>query len=340
MKYIYIIIISIATAALICQYKGDVWEENLRQALYRLSNDSIPNYAKTIVDDKGIPYIRYKEVNGIHPGDEYNPTIVSNYAIDYFKLIEEKTDTSATRKFKNCINWLADNINYKDSFALYEFNWRQPFYDSVGVPWTSGMTSGRAIEAFICAYKSDHKQEYLDHASALLRGYYQPIYAGGFTYKESNGWWYEEFADSSMHTPRILDGHIYAVAGVNKLLELTNNDSAAFIVDQGIKALKKYLPYYDIGNGWSYYDAYHKTSDKAYHTLLTNQMKELWEMTNDPFFKTYYQNWSKPLNRPYIYRILKEKNRSGIMLFCVMVCLLFAVLFWGLKLIDKKLSIK
>lgn len=340
MKNIFLILVSVVTVTFICQYKGDVWEEKLRLALYKLNNDSIPNYTKVLVDAKGIPYVRYKELNGIHPGDEYNPTVVSNYAIVYFKLVEEKTDSSAIRKFKNCINWLADNIACKDSFALYEFNWRQPFYDSVGAPWTSGMTSGRAIEAFTCAYKLDHKQEYLDYASALLRGYYQPINAGGFTYKEPNGWWYEEFADSNMHTPRVLDGHIYAVSGVRKFWLLTNNDSASYIVKQGINALKEHLPFYDIGNGWSYYDAYHKTSDKTYHILLTNLMKELWEMTNDPFFKTYYQKWSIPLNRPYLFRILIEKNRSGIILFCLMVCLLYGMLFLGLKLINKKLTIK
>lgn len=335
MKKIILIVIAAATAAFICQYKGDAWEEALRQALYKLGNDSIPNYAKTFVDDKGIPYVRYEKINGIHPGDEYNPTIVSSYAIDYFKLVEEKTDTTASRKFKNCISWLAANISFKDSFALYEFNWRQPFYDSVAAPWTSGMTSGRAIEAFTCAYRSVQKQEYLDYASALLRGYYQPINAGGFTYKEPTGWWYEEFADRNMHTPRILDGHIYALTGVHKFWLLTNNDSAAFIVNQGISALKNRLPFYDIGNGWSYYDAYHKTSDKTYHILLTNQMKELWEITNDPFFKTYHQNWSKPLNRPYIYRILKEKNRSGFLLFFLLSGFIFLILYLSKYFISK-----
>ena len=318
-----LIILSLVTASLICQYKGDVWEENVRQVLYKLTNDSIPNYAKTIVDEKGIPYIRYEEIHGIHAGDEYNPTIVSNFAIDYFKLIEEKKDTSAVYKFNNCINWLEDNITNKDSFALYEFKWRQPFYDSVGAPWTSGMTSGRAIEAFTCAYKLNQKQEYKDYASALLRGFYQRVQAGGFTYKEPDGWWYEEFADSNMHTPRVLDGHIFALSGVYQFWLLTKKDSAEYIFKQGIKALKNHLPSYNIGNGWSYYDALHTVSDKKYHTLLTSQMKELWEITKDPVFQYYYQTWEKPLVKPYVYRIIKERNRSGILLLLLMSTGLF-----------------
>lgn len=326
---ILLAVISLSAAAFICQFRGDEWEEKLRQGLYRLTNDSIPNYAKTLVDEKGIPYVHYADYKGINAGNQYNPTIVGNYAIDYSRSLTDKKDPAVEVKFRNCINWLMANISYKENYALYVFNWKQPFYDSVGSPWTSGMTSGRAIEALTAAYKIYPKQEYLDAANSLLRGFYQPIQSGGFSYKEPAGYWYEEFADSNMHTPRILDGHIYALTGVYKFWQLTKKDSALFVVQQGIRSLKAHLPGYDMGNGWSYYDAYHAVSDKKYHMLLTGQMKELWEMTKDPVFGNYYQAWQKPLTRPYLYRILKEKNRSGLILYF----LLSSVLFVGLYLL-------
>ena len=335
LKNILLILLSLALAAIVCQYKGDVWEEKLRQTLYALKNDSIPNYAKIIVDEKGIPYVHYVAYNEIKAGDQYNATIVGNYAIDYYKLITEKNDSTVKDKFLNCVNWLADNMTYKEHYALFEFKWRQPFYDSVGAPWTSGMTSGRAIEAFTDAYKLYHSQKYIDQAMALLRGFYQPIQSGGFTYKEPAGWWYEEFADSNMHTPRVLDGHIFAVQGVHKFWLATKNDSAAFVVQQGILSLKNNLPGYDIGNGWSYYDGYHLISDKSYHILLTGMMKELGDATHDPFFYDYYKKWNAPLIKPYIYRIIKEKNRSGLVLYFLMSTFFFALLFFGMAFIAK-----
>ena len=45
------ILLSLALAALICQYKGDAWEEKVRIAFFTVRNDSIPNYAKTIIDE-------------------------------------------------------------------------------------------------------------------------------------------------------------------------------------------------------------------------------------------------------------------------------------------------
>lgn len=335
-KNILLVLLSLGLAAVICQNKGDDWEEKVRTAFYRATNDSITNYTKTIVDEKGVPYVHYAAYKGINAGDEYNPTIVANYAIDYYKLIEEKNDSATKDKFLHCINWLVDNITYKDHYALYEFNWKQPFYDSVGVPWTSGMSSGRAIEALTGAYKLYHSQKYIEYATALLRGFYQPIQSGGFTYKESLGYWYEEFADSNMHTPRVLDGHIYAFLGVQKFWVQTKSDSAGYLVKQGISSLKGHLPGYDMDDGWSYYDAYHIKSDKKYHTLLTGLMKELWEITNDPVFNSYYHKWNAPLIKPYIYRIIKEKNRSGLLLYFLMSSCLFTVLSIGSFVIGRK----
>ena len=335
-KNILLLFISLTLAALLCQFVGDDWEEKLRQTLYKLTNDSIPTYTKTLIDEKGIPYVHYAGLHGVDAGNRYNPTIVANYAINYYRQLDDDEDTLTEGRFFNCIDWLIKNISVNGEYALYEFGWRQPFYDSVNVPWTSGMASGRSIEALTAAYRRYHKKEYLQAANKLLKGFYQPIQAGGFTYKDTSGWWYEEFADSNMHTPRILDGHIFSLTGVHQFWQLTKSDSALFVFKRGIQSLKDYLPAYDMGNGWSYYDIYRTASDKKYHTLLTAQMKELWQLTGDPFFLRYYEAWQKPLNRPYVYRIIKERNRSGLILYLLLSSLFFTLLFWGITVTRKK----
>lgn len=334
-RNILLLFISLTLAALFCQLVGDDWEEKLRQALYKLTNDSIPTYTKTIPDEKGIPYVHYTGQHRVDAGDRYNPTIIANYAINYYKQLDDNKDSLTESRFSGCIDWLIKNISDKGEYALYEFGWRQPFYDSVNVPWTSGMTSGRSIEAFTAAYRRYHKKEYLHAANKLLKGFYQPIQAGGFTYKDTSGWWFEEFSDSNMHTPRILDGHIFALTGVYQFWQLTKSDSALFVFQQGIHSLKSHLPAYDRGDGWSYYDIYRTASDKKYHMLLTTQMKELWQMTHDPIFLRYYRAWKKPLNRPYVYRILMERNRSGLILYLLLSGLLFSLLYWGYRSLGK-----
>lgn len=300
----------------------------VRSTLYSFTNDSVPVYSTEQVDEKGIPYVDYKTLNGITPGKQYNPTIVCIYALDYHNKFLQEKDSTLLVQFFNCAGWLLDNLIKKENHALYIFNWQQPWYDSVGVPYASGMTSGLAIKVFDQAYRLAGDERYFHYARMLLRGFYLPVSSGGFTYKDNDGWWYEELADTAMHTPRILDGHIFAVEGLYDHVQLTKNDSATFLFNKGIAVLKSRLHLYDIGNGWSYYDAYRLPADRKYHRILTSQMKTLYEMTGDVFFLRYYKKWNKPLRRSYVRSMVEDRNLSGITLFIItwFVCWLFLLL--------------
>jgi heparosan-N-sulfate-glucuronate 5-epimerase len=337
-RIITIVFISLIVSATICNYKGDQWEENVRTVLYKIKNDSIPDYAKENIDDKGIPFVYYREQNGITAGNQYNATIVCNYALDYYKSIQQTNDSSLKRKFLNCINWLEQNMTYKNGYALYEFKWQQPWYPSVGAPYTSGMTSGRAIEVFTYAYRLSHSPKYLSSAKALLRAFYVPIDSGSFTYKEPFGWWYEEIADTSKQTPRILDGHLFSILGVEELWQETKNDSAKVVIDRGLQSLNHYLPQYDAGQGMIYYDANKKIADKKYRRIITSQMKQLYDITNDPIYLEYYNKWMAPLQKPYILRVTKEKNISGMILYSLMFVIVAVSLFIVNNLIAKKIG--
>lgn len=282
-----------------------------------------------MTDEKGIPWVDYKTLNGVTPGKQYNPTIVCIYAMDYAAKFKTHDDSSSLIRFMNCADWLLQHLTYRNDYALYVFNWKQPWYDSVGVPFTSGMTSGLAIKVFTQAYQLKRSNSYLDAANRLMKGFYVPIDSGGFTYKETDGWWFEELADTAMLSPRILDGHIFAITGLYEYIKTTKNDSARFIFDKGIESLKSKLPLYDIGDGGVYYDKYRSPADKKYHRTLTAQMKELYDITGDDFFLGYHEKWNKPLKRWYILRIMREGNISGIVLFsilCVSVMLLVKVI--------------
>jgi heparosan-N-sulfate-glucuronate 5-epimerase len=313
----FLFLFSFIVSLVVISYKGDEWEQPVRTALYNIINDSVPVYSAEYVDEKGIPYVDYKTLNGVTAGKQYNATIVCNYALDYYNAFQKLGDSALLLNFFHCTGWLAAHFAVKGDHASYIFNWRQPWYDSVGVPYTSGMTSGLAIKVFVFAYRLTGNSEYLNHAELLMRGYYVPIQTGGFTYRDKDGWWYEELADSFMHTPRILDGHIFAVTGLHSLTEATQNDSAVYLFRKGVAALKNRLPSYDIGNGWSFYDAYHLPADRKYHHILTGQMKELYELTKDESFAKYYRKWRRPLDRWYIRKIIEDRNVSGAMLFMI-----------------------
>ena len=325
---------SLLLAATLCEWRGDAWEKKIRYGFYNAFLDSFPDFAPNFVDDRGIPVTYYPIQNGISAGYRYNGTIVAKYAIEYYqRLQQDPADSVRRRYFDNCVHWLDSAITEVNGHALYVFDWQQPWYVKVGKPFTCGMTSGRAIEVFTDAFELDGDSNHLKQAARLVRGYALPVEEGGYTYKNQEGWWYEEIADTGMQTPRILDGHIFALTGLHKYFLLTRDTLAKEYFDLGIMSLKAALPRYDRGDGFVYYDAIGKLADENYHPLLVSQMDELWKMTGDPVFQTYYLKWGKPLWRPYVVRAFINRNKSAALLIGILSILFFLLLYSGFRII-------
>lgn len=313
-------------ALLLGEYRGDKWEENIRSLYYRqIKHTDVPVSYKVIVDSNGIPMVNYTVCNNIDAGEQYLPTTISIYARDYYQEYKRTNDPAIRKNFFNCIHWLANHLTYYNDVAFYEFNWQQPFYPSVGVPWRSGLSSGMAIDAFTDAYELTKSEEYLRYIKVLLRGFYRPIQQGGFTYLERNGWWYEEYADTNLKTPKVLNGHIYALLGVYKYWRLSGDVAAETIFNKGLEALEADLSKYDADGGWSYYDILKKKSDKQYQKVVVDLMKQLWEITGKETYYNYYKKWEAPLEEYYSIRMVKEKNRSAFILM-----LLITLSLWSL----------
>ena len=75
--------------------------------------------------------------------------------------------------------------------------------------------------------------------------------------------------------------------------------------------------------------------DKKYHMMLVDQMNQLWKFTNDPVFLKYYTKWNKPLQQPYVYRIFRQRNRSGIVLYFLISLIFMMVITIGWKLLSR-----
>jgi hypothetical protein len=56
-------------------------------------------------------------------------------------------------------------------------------------------------------------------------------------------------------------------------------------------------------------------------------MLQLYQITGEDIFKNYYSKWNAPLSEHYIFRIIKEGNRSGIILYLFLTTILIALLY-------------
>jgi len=332
-----LIVVSIFIASIVSNFKGDDWEENSRKALYFLKGDSVPSTATEYTLSNGVPYVHYVAENGVPAITRFNSTIVANYAIKYAQQFLENSDSTYYKKFLNCVQFLKDSVTQQNNLTFYQFNWQQGWYPNISPPFISSMTNGRAIEVFLYAYQFTNNNYYLQFAKNLLHAFYITVQNNGFAYKlNDSAWWYEEIAKPNVTTPYILDGHIYAIQGIQKLWLTTKSDSALYLFEKGINALKLKLPSYNAGKGEIYYDAHQHKADKKYHKILTNQIYQLWQSTNDSTFLRYYQQWIKPSKVPYVIRMLKEKNISGLLLIAMLSALFFPILY----LVTNKIVLK
>lgn len=328
MKWSVLLVVAALATLLVTNRKGDAWEEYVRNGLYTLSGDSIPDFAVDRVDSLGIPYTYYPTQNGITPGNQYNATIVCNYALAYFDTLQQTRDEQAGSKFLHCLAWLQQNMSSHHDAALFKFHWQQPWYDSVKTPFTSGMTSGLAIQVYLKAYQLLQQPQYVADAAQLARGFAIPVDSGGFTFKEPGGWWFEEIADTGKHTPRILDGHVFALLGLYDFSVKKKDTMARQYFERGEAGLRSALASYDAGDGQIAYDKYGKLADKKYKRIITQQMEQMWHITGDTVYWQYLRKWRAPMERPYMIRAVEDRNRSGI----ILMVLLFGAFFACLKL--------
>ncbi len=265
-------------------------------------------------DSTGIPVVVYEG----KLGEQYNCVAVAERAIKW----ADQKDTASGRKFLNCIHWLMNNYSILNdsSYIFYDYyNW--PAYKMTS-PWRSAMNQGRAMQAFIRAFEKTRDSVYLDYARRSMNVLYTEVKDGGVTYKDSSGYWYEEYADDSVPQTRVLNGMIVTLQGLSDYYKLTGDPGARFLFMQGVKAVRNSLPLYD-HNGHSNYDILGKPAKLWYHSFHIRLLEFLYSETRDPLFNEYRVKWSAYKEPSYLATLIMKPTRIGVF---VLVSLFITIL--------------
>jgi len=225
------------------------------------------------VDESGIPYVNYGVVGGKYVGTQRNPVTISQKIIGYYQNYKHTNDEISKIFLINNADWLVNNAQIRNDYAILYYNFPWSIYD-LPSPWRSGMAQAQGIQALIHAHEITKDEKYLDTAQLLLNSFFIEVKDGGVTYKSENGgWWYEEYAHEDGKSSRVLNGMMFAVLGIYKYYNYTNESEAYFLYEQGIIELKKELPKYDV-DGYSYYDILGNYAGKKYHQVHINLTQE------------------------------------------------------------------
>jgi len=244
------------------------------------------------VDENGIPTVHYRS----ELGSRKNPTTVCQYAMDYWnewmvRCDDKPVASDSRRKFLRCADWLLENGVENEDRLVWQYDF--PFY-ICRPPWISGMAQGHALQVLIRAYTLTREAQYQKAAAKALQAFLVDIAQGGVRIVEAedeNAWWYAEYA-SPERQPKVLNGMLYALLGVQEYYGVTGDEQAKTIFNNGIRAVLLHLEDYDAGD-WTWYDRDHELPARHYHKIHLNQLRRLYEITREEKFRRMADKWSR-----------------------------------------------
>jgi heparosan-N-sulfate-glucuronate 5-epimerase len=299
-KVVVLIIVTLFITCLLVYYIGKP-VENSETGIYQKITGKRPQHFQ--FDSSGVPLVVYEG----KLGSQYNTVTVAEQAIKLSQI----QDTSGTKDFFNCIKWLNDNNSIlNDSSIIYYDYYDWPAYRMTS-PWRSAMNQGRAMQAFLKAYQKTSDTLYLNYARRAMNTLYTEVRNGGVTYKDSAGYWFEEYADDNVPQSRVLNGMIVVLQALTDFYKTTNDPGALFLFTKGVSSVKTNLHFYD-NNGHSNYDILGKPAKPWYHKFHIELLDFLYNETHDHIFNDYKQKWMRYEEPSYLVSLIHKPTRIGV----------------------------
>ncbi|MGE4444578.1 MAG: D-glucuronyl C5-epimerase family protein [Candidatus Altimarinota bacterium] len=240
------------------------------------------------LDENGILYYDYGKRYNL--GKYNNPTFIAAYANALYRDYINSDDKLIKNIFFKQVDFLIENAE-KDKEG--GFSWIYPFENehyNVPAGWYSGMTSGRILGVLVRAHYLSDDDKYLKIAKKVFEKFSKPLEQGGMiTYIDNNTAWIEEVAHKDIPSYKVLNGHIFGLAGLISYAKYTKDEKALELMQKAINAVKYNLDSFDAGF-ISYYSESMPNRNRpfaekgGYNYIQIWQMLYLYKITQDEAF--------------------------------------------------------
>lgn len=251
-------------------------------------------YAKYAVSESTVPLTYYGSVDNLFLGYQIAMHNVALKSREHFYSYFKTKNKSELEKALFYTDFMVFAATWKENGAvILENNFYWPPY-KMDKPWSGAIVQGGFIKSLMLAYQATGREEYFEIAEKALDAFRYEIEDCGLLAKRSdNGkeyYWYPEYAVEE--PPFVLNGFITSLIWINEYHQETKSENAKEIYEKGLEALVHFLPYYDAGDGWSYYDAQQRRASVSYHEMHAKQMNTLYNLTGSSIFREYAEKWS------------------------------------------------
>lgn len=253
--------------------------------------------------EKEPKFMRMDSAGVVIANGNYNPVTISQYALACFEKYRNSDDESYRKKFIANAKWLMDEKNYvkidNDRIGYpYKFQFRD-----LKPGWYSGLSQAEVISVLIRYYYLTRDESVLSLIRKVNNQMLHPIHDGGLIDTTPEKMiWIEEYPGSKQHK-HVLNGYLVSLFGLYEYTKLFPDDKyASSMLEKGYESLKKSVSYYEAAsNNLTYDRGSRQAVNNWYMKAQVLEMKKLYEISGDEFFKDCSMLWStytfnKPLN--------------------------------------------
>ncbi len=219
---------------------------------------------------------------------QYNPVFIAGIALCALRQYRNTRNDYYKNLFLRQANWLLDSAIIKRNAALWEYKFEQPVFGAKP-PWISAMAQGMALSILVHAHSLTGNNLYLEIAQNAFKPFMVDMKDGGVrTSLGPDAVVYEEVAGKDIPSSKILNGFVFALAGLYEYWNYISCEEARKSFIHGINALKQLLPQYD-GHIISLYDLHYQRVARRgeYNLVHVDQLIWLYKITNEPLFLKY-----------------------------------------------------
>lgn len=205
---------------------------------YPLVNNNIEKFMDNKTDENGIP------LTVLDGKDTYYPIYIGASALAHFRHFVDFGDDYSREVFLNLSEWLKENFVDLGLYGVWVCEDDFDAYSLTG-PWSSAMSQGYCLAAMVQAYSLTNDPDYLAVAEKAVKAFSVNIdYMGVATYWDGDVW-YEEYP-SVWYPPHVLNGFIFALAGLYNVYENTGCEEAKILFDIGVDSLISKFEMFDV----------------------------------------------------------------------------------------------
>jgi hypothetical protein len=239
------------------------------------------------------PQMSFNSKGVLLHNNKTNPVSICQYALMCFDRYKKTQDIRYYDKFMNQVKYLRDSTEYvyvNDTCIGYPYNF--PFHD-LKPNWYSGMSQAEAISVLVRYFSLSQDKTVLPLIVKLKNLMLLSVKEGGNLGRTPEGnIWIEEYPNSKRKA-QVLNGYFIILVGLFEYCQLFPLDvEAKNKLAEGIASLKISVDKYDTGS-WLLYD---RTSGAMasnwYMKAQVLEMKHLYLLTQDDFFKRQMMLWS------------------------------------------------